>query len=83
MTDTLGRIGVAVVIGFIGLIALRAVIGAAWGIVQLAWFIFTVIALVDLIGSRRAVASKVIWALIILFVPVLGLLAYWFAAREA
>jgi hypothetical protein len=81
MTDTLGRIGVAVVIGFIGLIALRAVIGATWGIVQFAWFIFTVVALVDVIGSSRSVASKVVWALVILFVPILGLLAYWLAAR--
>ena len=82
MTDTVGRIGAAVVIGFLGLIIIRALLGAAWGIFQLAWFVLTVVALVDLIGSSRSVASKVVWTAIILLIPVLGLLAYWLAARE-
>lgn len=43
--------------------------------------ILDIIAIVELAGSARPLGSKVLWALLIIFFPVLGLLAYWFIAR--
>lgn len=43
--------------------------------------ILDIIALLELAGSSRSLGNKVLWALIIIFFPVGGLLLYWFIAR--
>ncbi|MDH3499987.1 MAG: PLDc N-terminal domain-containing protein [Acidimicrobiia bacterium] len=81
MTDTLGRIGVGLLIGIIGLVVIRALVGAAWGIVSLVAFVFAVLAIIDVAGSGRSTASKVIWIAIIVLIPIVGTLAYWLVAK--
>ncbi len=43
--------------------------------------VLDILALVELAGSARSLGSKIIWALIIIFMPVLGLILYYFFAR--
>ena len=43
--------------------------------------ILDIIALVEIAGSDRTFSSKAIWALLIIFLPVLGLILYWFFER--
>lgn len=43
--------------------------------------ILDIIALVEIVGSDREFSSKVIWSLLIVFLPVLGLILYWIFER--
>lgn len=43
--------------------------------------ILDIIALVEIAGSDREFTSKALWALLIIFLPVLGLILYWFFER--
>lgn len=43
--------------------------------------ILDIIALVELAGSAKSTGDKVLWALIIIFFPVLGCILYYFFAR--
>ncbi|PEN14654.1 hypothetical protein CRI94_03965 [Longibacter salinarum] len=53
-----------------------------WGICGTLVIILDIVALVDLIGDRgRSAANKVIWALVIIFMPVLGVILYFFLGR--
>lgn len=44
--------------------------------------ILDVIALVELAGSARSTGNKVLWALLIIFFPVLGCIVYYFFGRS-
>lgn len=44
--------------------------------------ILDVVALVELAGSARSTGDKVLWALVIVFFPVLGCLLYYFFGRS-
>ncbi len=53
-----------------------------WGLCGTLVIILDIIALVDLIGDdARSTGSKVIWALLIIFMPVLGVVLYYFLGR--
>lgn len=43
--------------------------------------ILDIIALVELAGSAKTTGSKVLWALLIIFFPVLGVILYYFFGR--
>lgn len=45
--------------------------------------ILDVIALIELLGSSKPFSSKVGWALVIIFFPVLGCVAYFFMGRSS
>lgn len=44
--------------------------------------ILDIIALVELAGSTRSTGDKVLWALLIVFFPFLGVILYYFFARR-
>jgi hypothetical protein len=44
--------------------------------------ILDIIALLELAGSSRSTADKVLWALLIIFFPVGGLILYYFFGRR-
>jgi cytochrome bd-type quinol oxidase subunit 2 len=44
--------------------------------------ILDVIALIELAGSSRSTGDKVLWALLIIFFPILGVILYYFFARR-
>jgi len=53
-----------------------------WGLCGTLVIILDIVALVDLIGDdARSTGSKVIWALLIIFMPVLGVVLYYFFGR--
>lgn len=53
-----------------------------WGLCGTVVVILAVVALVDLLGdATRSVGNKVIWSLVIVFMPVLGVILYFFLGR--
>jgi len=60
-------------------------IGGFWGygICGIIIVILDVIALVEIAGSTWTFGRKALWAVVIVFFPVLGLLLYWIFARES
>lgn len=53
-----------------------------YGLCWLVVLILDVIAIVDLLGQNRTSSSKLIWILVIIFLPVLGLILYYLIARK-
>ena len=44
--------------------------------------ILDIIALVEIAGSPRSLGDKILWALLIIFAPVLGCIIYYFFGRD-
>ena len=44
--------------------------------------ILDILALIELAGSAKSVGSKLLWAIVILFAPVLGCILYYFFGRS-
>jgi hypothetical protein len=59
-------------------------LGAAnWGFWGTVIIVLDLVALVDLLGDgTRSTTSTVIWALLIVFMPVLGVILYFLIGRE-
>ncbi len=54
-----------------------------WGLCGTVIIILDILALLDLLGDEgRSVTSKVVWALLIIFFPVGGVILYFFFGRE-
>ncbi|MES3630271.1 MAG: PLD nuclease N-terminal domain-containing protein [Longimonas sp.] len=52
------------------------------GFISILVIVVAVVALIDLLGDRgRGPGSKIIWALIIIFMPLLGAILYFFLGR--
>ncbi|MEL6610642.1 MAG: PLD nuclease N-terminal domain-containing protein [Bacteroidota bacterium] len=54
----------------------------AWGPCGLIIIILDVIALVEIVNSRKSTSSKLIWSLIVVFFPLGGLILYHFFGKE-
>lgn len=54
----------------------------AYGFCGLVILILDVIAVVEVLNSDWSAGSKLIWILLILFAPILGLVLYYLFARE-
>lgn len=44
--------------------------------------ILDIVALIEIAGSARSLGNKILWALIIIFAPVLGCVIYYFFGRS-
>ena len=56
---------------------------ASWGFWGTIIIVLDLVALVDLLGDgTRSTSSTVIWALLIVFAPVLGVILYFIFGRE-
>ena len=55
-----------------------------WGLgcCGLIILILDIIALIEVVGSERSTGDKVLWALLIIFFPVLGLILYYLFGRK-
>ncbi len=53
-----------------------------FGCCGLIVLILDIIALVEIVGSDRSTGDKVLWALLIIFFPVLGLILYYLFGRK-
>ena len=56
---------------------------ASWGFCGTVIIVLDLVALVDLLGDgTRSTSSRVIWGLLIVFMPVLGVILYFIFGRE-
>ncbi len=58
-------------------------LSTGYGIVGLIIFILDIIALVSVLSSSASVGNKVLWVLLILFLPVIGMVLYFLLGRSA
>lgn len=49
-----------------------------YGIIGLIILIFDIIAIIKVFGSSASIGSKILWTLLILVLPLIGLIAWWF-----
>lgn len=54
-----------------------------YGIFGLIIFILDIMAIINILGSGAAVGEKILWVLIILLLPVVGLILWWFMGKKA
>ena len=52
-----------------------------YGIVGLVVFILDIIAAVEILTGSKSVGNKVLWLLVIFFLPVLGMILYFLLGR--
>lgn len=52
------------------------------GICGLIILILDIVAIVEVVNSNRSTGDKVLWCLLIFFLPVLGLLLYYFVGKK-
>ncbi len=55
--------------------------GAIFGLISLACFVFWLWMLIDLLISRHSAGIKILWVILMLFLPLLGSILYFFLAR--
>ena len=53
-----------------------------YGIIGLIVLILDIIAIVSILGSSKDVAWKLIWTLVVLLLPVLGMLLYFLIGKN-
>jgi hypothetical protein len=53
-----------------------------YGVVGLIVLILDIVVLVSVWRSHKALIPKVVWTLVILFLPIIGLILYFFLGRE-
>lgn len=54
-----------------------------WGFCGTLVIVLDIVALVDVIGDDgRSTGNKVIWSLLIIFMPILGVLLYFFLGKD-
>lgn len=49
-----------------------------YGLLGLIVLILDIVAIVKVIGSNASGGRKLVWVLLILFLPLIGLIAWWF-----
>ena len=61
---------------------LEVMMWSAWGIVGLIILILDVIVIIDVLKSGMDTIQKLIWILVIILLPVLGLILYYLLGRR-
>ena len=56
--------------------------GAIFFLFYIACFIFWLWMLIDLLTSGSSTGTKILWVILMLFLPVLGSILYFFLARK-
>jgi hypothetical protein len=57
-------------------------VGAMKGLISLAILVLDIVAIIDVIKSSMDTGKKVLWIILILILPVIGLLLYFFIGRK-
>jgi len=57
-------------------------LSTGYGIVGLIVFILDIIALISVLGGRGSVGHKLLWTLLILVLPLLGMILYYLIGRS-
>lgn len=65
-----------------GLFATKEIHLVEYGIVGLIVLILDIIAIVSVLGSSMSVGGKLLWILLILLLPVIGMILYFLIGRK-
>jgi uncharacterized membrane protein len=68
------------ILGFAGIIGLALLL--FFSIIIVAAFVFWLWALIDILKNEFTGSNKLIWLIVVIMVPFLGMLLYWFIGRE-
>lgn len=52
------------------------------GLLGLVVFVLDVLAIINVLKGSLSTGKKVLWIALIVFLPVIGLIAYWFLGRK-
>lgn len=52
------------------------------GIIWLVHIVLVILALLDIFKSNMSTTNKVIWLLVVFFLPFIGLILYWILAKD-
>lgn len=55
---------------------------SVYGLLGLLILILDIVVIVAVLRSHKALLTKIVWILVIIFLPVLGLILYFFLGRE-
>ena len=56
---------------------------ASYGILGLIILVLDIIAIISVLGGRSSVEHKLIWTLVILLLPIVGMILYFLMGRSA
>lgn len=55
---------------------------AAFMLIVLVWIIIFIWALVDMLKAKKEAEWKILWLLVMLLLPIIGVIIYYFVGRE-
>lgn len=58
-------------------------LSTGYGILGLIVFILDIIALISVLGGRGSVGHKLLWTILILVLPLLGMILYYIVGRSS
>lgn len=63
---------------------IKAILGVIWikTLFFLLWVVLFVWALTDILGSRKKASWKILWVIVCLILPILGVILYALLGRE-
>lgn len=53
-----------------------------YGLLGLIIFVLDIVAIINILGSGASAGNKLVWVLVILLLPVLGLILWWLMGRS-
>lgn len=76
-------LAVLILLSFSTLVLADPFFGYGWGggIIGLIILILDIIAIVEIVGSGKSTGEKVLWIVIILLLPLIGLILYYLLGR--
>jgi len=58
-------------------------IGIGGGVLGFIIFVLDIYAIIKIVGSSASTLAKIIWVLVVLFLPVVGLIAWFFIGPKS
>jgi hypothetical protein len=65
------------------MLPLAIYVGAPYGLLGILIFVLDIIAIVSLLGGSASVEHKLLWVVLILLLPLLGMLLYFLLGRSS
>lgn len=77
-------LAIFLLLSFSSLALAAPLFGLGWGggIIGLIILILDIIAIIEILGSGKSTGEKLLWVLIILFLPLIGLILYYLIGRK-
>jgi hypothetical protein len=82
VSGSTSRVVLFAVLALVLFFAARLVLGVLWAFGSLVVFVVDVVAIVDVVTGERSIVAKVVWVVLILMMPILGVLLYVVLGRD-